>query len=381
VTGPCTASVLTTDAEVEALLPAWWALVDGAADANVYLTPAWAWAWWRAFGRGPRRAAARSRLHVVAVHRDGDLVALAPLLEVRAVPGPLGVRMLVGLGAENADFGGVLVDRGAPEAMGVLVEHLGRELGRGRTVLNLTRLEDASPLLAALRSGLGEDRHRFVEEEREDYPYLDLAALEDPERDLRRLLKKNDVGRRGRRLAEVGEVGWVYHRPEHSGEDLEAFLRLHDLRWAGRAPTGPFTSAPGRAFLAEASAQLDRAGLLRISFVTLDGTPIVGRYGTVFGGAYQGMKSGWDPAYKAYGPGHLVVGRLLEQLLADGVARFDFMRGAGDHKAAWTNASRDVAYLTVARRRSLSELDHRQLWALLALRYRWRGTPRVGAGA
>ncbi|MFN8016933.1 MAG: GNAT family N-acetyltransferase [Acidimicrobiales bacterium] len=374
MSGALALAVLRDDDAIDALEPEWWDLVDRAADANVYLTPAWAGAWWRTFGRGPRAHASRNRLHLVTVRRGGLLVALAPLLESRLVPGPVGVRMLVGVGHENADFGGVLVDGGAPEALDEVVEHLAVELGRRGTVLNLTRLADDSALLGALRARL-EGSHELRQEEHEAYPYLDLRAFEDPERGVRKLLKKNDVLRRGRRLAEVGEVEWVYHRSGSSREDLDAFLRLHDLRWEGRAPTGPFTSVPGRAFLADASAALDRAGLLRISFVTLDGVPIVGRYGAVFGGYYLGMKSGWDPTYATYGPGHLVVGRLLEQAVQDGLDGFDFMRGAGDHKSAWTNQARDVGYTTVVRRGALADVEHRALWTGLRLRYRWRGRP------
>ncbi|NJK54402.1 MAG: GNAT family N-acetyltransferase, partial [Leptolyngbyaceae cyanobacterium SU_3_3] len=54
------------------------------------------------------------------------------------------------------------------------------------------------------------------------------------------------------------------------------------------------------------------------------GIPIVGRFGTEFGNVYQGMKSGWNPEFKAFGLGHMVVGRLIEQALADGLVRIEY---------------------------------------------------------
>lgn len=373
--GSCTTEVRTDEAVFEDLAGEWDQLLATAAEANVYLTRSWTGAWWRAFGRGPRLQACRSELHVVTVRRDGALVALAPLLSVRLGAGPLGVRVLMGIGQENADFGGLLVADGDAGALDAVVEHLASELGRGRTVLNLTRLADDSQLLAALRSRLGTG-WRFHQQEHEAYPFLDLRALEEPERQVRKLLKKNDVPRRTRRLGEEGEVGWVYDAPDPE-RGLAAFLRLHDLRWEGRAPNGPFTSIPGRAFLLDASRGLHAEGRLRLSFVTLDGRPIVGRFGTVFGGFYQGMKSGWDPTYATYGLGHMVVGRLIEQALADGLDGFDFMRGAGDHKAAWTNQSRDVGYWTVGRDDRFAAVDHRIFWTAMRLRYRNRGLPHA----
>lgn len=369
--------VLTESSAFSSLEGHWEALLARSPEANVYLTRSWAGAWWRAFGSGPRLQASHSQLHVIAVWRGEVLVALAPMLTTQLGAGPARIRMLVGVGHENADFGGLLHDPAEPDALELVLDHLEAELGRGRTVLNLTRLEAEGAFLAAILGRFQGGRYEVREHEREAYPFLDLRALDDPERQVRKLLKRNDVTRRTRRLGELGEVAWVHHRPGQADVDLDEFLRLHDLRWEGRAPSGPFTSVPGRAFLHDASQGLDHEGFLRLSFVTLDGVPIVGRYGTEFGNVYQGMKSGWNPEFKAFGLGHMVVGRLIEQGLADDLDAFDFMRGAGDHKAAWCSGSREVGYWTIGRAGRLSDLDNKAMWSMLRLRYRWKGQPRA----
>jgi CelD/BcsL family acetyltransferase involved in cellulose biosynthesis len=311
---------------------------------------------------------------VITVHRGDELVALAPLLAVGVGVGPAAVRLLVGAGQENADYGGALVVAGDEEARHALARHLVEEVGTGRTVLNLTRLPLDSPLLAAVRAALDPGRHELRCEAEEAYPRLDLRATDDPERAVARLLKANDVPRRLRRLGETGAVRWVAHHPDAAGEGLATFLRLHDLRWAGRHPSGPFASPAGRRFLAQAAAGLDRQGLLRLSLLLVDDVAVAARFGTVFDGWYLGMKSAWDPSYARFGPGHLVMGQLVRDALDGGLAGIDLLRGQGAHKLAWANGERRVGYWTVARGGRQGAADRLAARVLLRSRYRWRGS-------
>lgn len=359
---------------LDRLAEGWEGLLLRADEGHPYLSPAWARSWFEEHGHGPRLRGARSHPHLVSVHRGAELVALAPLLAVQAGVGPAAVRLLVGAGQENADYGGALVAAGDEEARRALAGHLAGEVATGRTVLNLTRLPFDSALLAALRAELEPGRHDLRCEAEEAYPRLDLRAMDDPGRGVARLLKANDVARRLRRLEETGAVRWVAHHPDAAGEGLAEFFRLHDLRWAGRRPSGPFASPAGRRFVARAAADLDREGLLRLSVLLVDDVAIAARFGTVFDGWYLGMKSGWDPAYARFAPGHLIMGRLVRDALDQGLAGVDLLRGDGAHKLAWANGERRVGYWTVARGGRRGELDRLVARALLRSRYRWRGS-------
>jgi len=350
----------------------WAHLLEQAPDANSYLSPNWPGAGGGGFGLPWRSSGGRSQPHVLTVRRGRQLVGLMPLISVTIGRGRLAFRMLVGAGQENADYGGALVAAGDGEAMEMLLDHLESELGRMRTVVNLTRLREDSWLLAALRRRFSTARYSLRCDFGEDYPFLDLASTPDPAQLVRRLLKKNDVLRRARRLGEHGAVEFRYHRPGHTGEDLRTFLELHDQRWEGRTATGVFASARGRQFLEDVAASLEAEGWLRLSFVTLDGKAIVGRFGTEFDGRYHGMKSGWDPSYSSYGPGHMVVGRILEEAVHRSLVEFDFMRGAGEHKQAWASDTRRIGYWTLGRSDRLSAFDRRALWTLMRLRNRAR---------
>jgi CelD/BcsL family acetyltransferase involved in cellulose biosynthesis len=380
--------IVTSAASLLAMRAAWQELFEASPHAAPYLSPGWALVWWKHFGgrQGPGPLAGRARPRAIAVREGGQLVGLAPLLETRVGLGSASIRTLVGIGQETADYGGVLLGPEPERVAPVLLDALDAELRGGRTIYDATRLAPDDPWAAALEAcdGTGGRRARAVQQEA--YPYLDLAAMDDPVRSVSKLLKRNDVRRRWRRLDEAHGATFTYHRPGHAREDLATFLRLHDQRWATKdhPPAGLFAPPAGRAFLADAVEELDAAGLLRISFVHAGGEAIVGRFGFEHRGIYHGVKSGWDPAFASFGPGHLVVGKILEHAAERGLVGFDFMRGAGDHKAAWTDQERSVPYLVVGPGGRTAPVLERAMWATLALRTRRRsagGPTSVPGGA
>lgn len=373
-TAPSTVQVIDDVDALPALFAEWDDLLARSPDGSAYLSRAWVEPWWRHFGGPTRRLDVRSSTPHVVVVRDagGRLAALLPWLEVRL--GPV-ERLLVGIGQETADYGGVLLGDRPQEVLPLVLDHLELELGRGRTLIDLTRLHPDGVLLGALRRRFTPDgRYVLRPHLTTPYPCIDLRSAADPAALVHRLARRNDVLRRERRLEEQHPIDFAFHRPGRSSADLATFLELHRRRWATRptAPDGIFATPSGQAFLVDAAAALDEAGLLRLSILRAGSRPVVGRFGTVFAGAYQGMKSGWDPDFAAFGPGHLAVARVLRHLVDEGVGEMDLLRGRGDHKSAWMTGERLVSYWTLGRADRWSGLDRRGLWTVLRLRNRGR---------
>lgn len=298
----------------------------------------WAAAWREVYGR-------RSRAVVVAVRRGSVLRGLAPWARVRVGPFP----MLVGMGQEVADFGGFLVEDACAEAatellFGALLRRAGR-----RTIVNFGRVETGTHLHHLIRRAARTNGHELVEVSREAYPWFDLGAL-DAAAQVNRLLKKNDVRRRLRRLRDAHEVEFV-SRLDDSAAGLRTFIELHDRRWEQKAgtPGGTFVTTRGRAFW-DRLVRGDREERPVVSVLFADGEAIASRIGFLHRGVYYGSKSAFDPSFAAFGPGHLMVGELLRTGVDEGWSRFEFMRGEGAHKHAWTVTARDVPYLMLVPR-------------------------------
>jgi CelD/BcsL family acetyltransferase involved in cellulose biosynthesis len=363
--GELALSVIEDEREFAMLRSPWQAVFNSSRDRSVYLTWEWSYTWWRHFG-------GRDRLHVLVVRQGSDVVAIAPLLETSLGPRGWGRRMLIAIGQETADYGGFLLGE-RPDASGDLIlDHLEQRVALGEVVI-LTRLREDSALLSLLRARFPPGRRgpALVQEFVEDYPFLDLTKTEDSAAHVSMAEKRNDVRRRLRRLRESHDVDFVYNaaRPRAS---VQRFLALHHERWTAkdRSPSGLFVSGSGRAFLLDVAEALDASGYLRLSFVTADGAPIAARFGFEFDRTYFGVKSAFDPAFASFGPGHLMVALLLEEMVARGLREFDFLRGAAAHKAAWANGHRSVGYWTLRRRGWVRD---RLLQLALRRRVRLRG--------
>jgi CelD/BcsL family acetyltransferase involved in cellulose biosynthesis len=118
--------------------------------------------------------------------------------------------------------------------------------------------------------------------------------------------QKKDVGRRMRRLAERGEVGWRWHRENGIPESaVETFLALEHAGWKGETGESLRSHAAHEAFFRDAVARFGREGRALFTELTLDGVPIASTSNFVSGRAGFAFKIGWHPEYKAFSPGTL----------------------------------------------------------------------------
>src|SRR5262245_2084608 len=106
-------------------------------DANAFLTWQWASTWWQHHGDEDGRL-----LHLVVVRDGQGIVALVPLVrsEEGRGPGALRFAALRSLGAAAPAWGGAVLARYEPQAVELVVNHLGAQLRSGVGVVVLTRL-------------------------------------------------------------------------------------------------------------------------------------------------------------------------------------------------------------------------------------------------
>jgi CelD/BcsL family acetyltransferase involved in cellulose biosynthesis len=231
-----------------------------------------------------------------------------------------------------------------------LLGHLADSLRGGVGLAVLSRLASDSVALGCLRDALaGHDRLVATEVVGDDSvcPYTDVSNGYDMVKPLR----KNRVPQRLKRLGEQHAVEFTYH----SGDDLEqgiAWLaELHALRWADRSEEfqGLLADQRSAAFLDDAIRALDSAGWLRLLTLTADGAPVAVRLDFEFAGRLYMLKNAIDPAYNAFGPGHITHARAFEDGMSRGVTEFDFLRGDHPYKRRWSNGERHLVALNLQR--------------------------------
>ena len=288
--------------------------------------PSYGLSWHRHLGRGP--------LRVATVHRDGRLVALAPLHQRRR----LGVRVFRLLGHGLGTVGEALaVD---DEAMRDLVVGLGTAGG----VLELTHLPASSPLLAAILAQ-GSWRASFTPDDH--CPVIDL-----PEgvraTDLRGRSTLSRAASTRRKLAREGKelrIETVRTREEF------------DARWPDIVATAASAQSdrgddrlnlcapPHDAFTREFLRQEAENGHL-----LLWGGTFGGDWGSHFATLRTGSTAElwftrFDPAHGRARPGHLLIESICDHHDDVGVTEVDLLIGRSGYKKDWQTREYPVGTL------------------------------------
>ena len=315
MTAPPRVEVLTEASALYALEAAWWDLFARCPAATPFRAPAWLLPWWDTFGPGPLRA--------VAVRREGELVALAPLyLETAS-------RRLLPLGIGLSDDLDMLVSPDAGPDVGrvVLAALAGCD---GWDLLSLEELLPGSPALDwRPPAGWDDERH---EQSRcpviawgDDAPALGAVVPPGKARKLRMARHRAE-----RRDATV-ETATPATAPHH----LEALFRLHAARWQSRGEAGVLADPAVQAFHRAATPRLADAGLLHATLLRIEG-----RVAGVFHGLRRGQRlyaylGGLDPDFAFESPSTVLMGHALDTMMAGGAGELNLLRGQEPYKYEW----------------------------------------------
>jgi CelD/BcsL family acetyltransferase involved in cellulose biosynthesis len=303
---------------------------------SVFLTWEWLHAWWRHL-RGGRR------LHLVAVRRDGELVALAPLA-VRTALGGLFRRLeLLGTGVVGSDYLDVVV---RPDAADTVPAVLAGHLAGMRTTLDLRQLAAQASRAEAVAESLAGRGWRLTRRDTDVCPFLRLEghtwdgflATLGPEH-------RQNVRRRLRKLEQRGAVLQQVRTEDERRAALSALFRLHHLRWSGRGGSQAFDSPAVLAFHDEATRLLLERGWLRLYVLSLDGEPAAALYGVMYRGVFSFYQSGFDPRHALSGVGLATLALVIRRAIEEGAREFDLLHGSEPYKFLWTRDVRSLARL------------------------------------
>ncbi len=345
MSAPREVTVVRDPAAFPALAADWDALLARAACDTVFLTWDWLTSWWEVYGGDIAPC-------IVCVREDGRLVAAAPLkIEPRRRYG-MRVRQLEFIGTGRAvcpDFLDFVVEAGREaELVPVLLDALARTSGWDRIALSdVLATSVARPALEGSMAAGG--LRPFVQEDRV-CPYLPLPATwAEMEQRLTHNFRRNHRKKRKRLGATL--VTW------QPGEDVAAALAtlaaLHQGRMETSGRGGNFRKPDYFAFHQRFAARAAARGWLYLAFLEKDGRRIAGRYGFLYGGTYYAYQSGFDPALADESPGEILLGMVIEDLIARGAREFNFLRGPQPHKFHWTDKTRHTLRIEGWRRNAL----------------------------
>ena len=306
--------LLTSDAEIERLLPEWVALWSRDIAATTFQWPDWLLTWWRHFGTATPV--------VVTARCSEKLVGVLPL----HILDESGFRKLLPIGVGLSDYLDAVVDHGVEG----VVEALFGEAFRiaGWQEFNFPGLRPGAALLTPrCPPGIVESRSEEV------CPVLPLAATTDPQRAIFPGKKRQNL-RRAR--AETNLAGCALFTAADA-TNLETVMRelfrLQQERWRNRNQSCADPAA--RAFHVDAARRLLAAGILRLHVLWLDGVIVAVCYGFLAKNIGYAYMSGFDRRFEKLSVGTQLMAHAMENAMREGAREFHLLRGGEAYKYTW----------------------------------------------
>lgn len=321
----------------------WARIHQGMADASIYQAAPWVREWFPVYGEGWSPLVLK-----VTDTASGQILGYAPLMAgrgnflKRVVPDWRELRLIGDREPANSDFGGfVCREERRSEFLEAVLVHLLRPGRPAWDVLRLANLADAQHEAVRRALGtLGLD-HRVGAERGNEAPYLRLPVrLEEFQAGQDGRFRRN-LKRRLQRLGEECPVRFETVRdPESWARCRDAVRSLHAEWHRARMQREP--EAGFEDFLDRICGRLSETGALRIHLLWTGDRLAAFNLGFVQGRRFFGYQKAQRDDLGKFSPDSLLMNRLVEVGIADGLERIEMGQGGEEYKRHWASHQRPL---------------------------------------
>jgi CelD/BcsL family acetyltransferase involved in cellulose biosynthesis len=346
MSAPLEVRCLTAQADFLALEGDWRRLIEQCGSASVFQTHEWQRTWWKHYGSGS--------LYTLVAHAGAKVVSILPLYRsAQRLPLVRALQVIrpIGVGGDTSPdyLGQIALDEHALEAADAFARHLLEHRGDW-DVLEVTDLPASSPLRAALTSAKASGGALSMAEQPTRIQYAELPpswdlylqSLTSHARHSVRSVRKKFLSVAASRLFRWTDA-------EHLSHATDELIRLHVMRWQGRAEHYSFSSERYNAFHRELMQEFLRAGWLRLYCMEMAGEIIGIFYGYCFRGTLYHFQGGFDPRYEKVRAGQCLMAFAIESAIAEGCTCLDMLRGEYEYKKRWAPLVRETYSYRIVR--------------------------------
>jgi CelD/BcsL family acetyltransferase involved in cellulose biosynthesis len=149
--------------------------------------------------------------------------------------------------------------------------------------------------------------------------------------------------RRWRKLAREGQLQFMV---EQSGAQAQAITRWLIEHKLAQLPAGKAKAfEAGREFLLSITSGQFHELSVRVSALTLDRKLLAAHLGVVWQDSLVGIQTAFDPAWRIYGPGRLLMESLLQYAFEQKFREFDFSIGDAPYKEVYCDSSEPLYWI------------------------------------
>ena len=301
-------------------LPQWKELLARDPDRHIFATPEWNRVWWEEFGHD-------KDLFLLTMRRGAELTGIVPLY--RKHEGDRKILRFLG-GIDLTDYLGPICSiEDRDDVADALVNWLGtNEVAWDE--FDAHNMPVPVGFADALLERADSYGYRF-ELEQEDTAAI-LLLPSSWEEYLERLdpKERRELKRKQRRLVREATDATFRRATEESLErDLKYFVEMHR---GAEGHKGHFMKPAIATFFERVARALMPLGWLRLDFLEVGGHPIASTFSFELNKTFYLYNSAYEPDMKRLSPGVILVSRLIEEAIDQGLTTFDFLRGEERYK-------------------------------------------------
>ena len=330
-------SLITDPAEWQSLEVEWQALVAQTHRPLPFLEFWYQHTWWQTLGGGEWRHAS-SRLQLIIARQNGQLIGVAPLFFSEKADNSPALRFIGQI--EVSDYLDFLCPLAELHSfIAGMLDFIKTEPGLLSRSLDLANFQDDSPSLLILRELCEQKGIQFTSEVLQPSPFIPMKpSWEDYLASISK--KQRHEIRRKMRNADAHHVtDWYVVNAAHDvKEEIQAFINM--MRYDPSKVA--FLTPEMELFLSQTAAKALEVGQLHLSYLTFDGIKGAAYLSFLAGNKLWVYNSAWDTTFSCCSPGWVLLAKVINWAIEQGLTEVDMMRGDEVYKYRFGGIDRHV---------------------------------------
>lgn len=315
-------SLITDPAEWQSLEVEWQALTAQTHRPFPFLEFWYQRTWWQTLGGGEWSPEV-SHLQLIIARQDSKLLGAAPFFVSEKADNPPALRFIGQI--EVSDYLDFLCPLSELQRfIEGLLDFIKTEPGMLSRNLDLANFQDDSPSLPILRELCEQNGVQYTSEVLQPSPFIPMKP--DWEEYLASISKKqrHEIRRKMRNADAHYVTDWYVVATEHNvSEEINAFI---DMMRTDPSKVAFLTPEMER-FLSQTAVRAFEVGQLHLAFLTFDGGRAAAYLSFLAGNKLWVYNSAWDPTYSCCSPGWVLLAKVINWAIENGLTEVDMMRG------------------------------------------------------
>ena len=330
-------SLIADSAEWQRLEVEWQALVAQTHRPLPFLEFWYQHTWWQTLGGG-EWSHESSRLQLIIARQDSQLIGAAPLFFSEKAGNPPALRFIGQI--EVSDYLDFLCPLSELRSfIAGMIDFIKTEPGLLSRDLDLANFQDDSPSLPILSELCELKGSSYTSEVLQPSPFIPMKP--DWEGYLASISKKqrHEIRRKMRNADAHHETDWYMVKAEHNLQDeIQAFIDM--MRYDPSKVA--FLTPDMELFLAQIAAKAFEVGQLHLSYLTFDGIKGAAYLSFLAGNKLWVYNSAWDTTFSCCSPGWVLLAKVINWAIEQGLSEVDMMRGDEVYKYRFGGIDRHV---------------------------------------